>query len=220
MQDLTPLGDGADILAKQIQIVRWNLRRWTPKHLWYRARLPVRRRRWATERNEQTKAFAKSAAACQTTGPALAFGEFAGSHGLGRAAAYDVGLLRQRHSSVTTIDIGPFLRGQRPAPIDTKAPIENVYFFCQPDSYGTVCGLLRPDWISGAWRVGRWVWETPLFPEDWRFAEALVHEIWAPSEFCASTFRAALNTSVKVIPHTVTPPPDTGIDMRRRLGVP
>lgn len=57
-------------------------------------------------------------------------------------------------------------------------------------------------------------------PEDWRFAEALVHEVWTPSEFCAETFRRSLSVPVKVVPHAVTVPPNPGIDMRARLGIP
>jgi glycosyltransferase involved in cell wall biosynthesis len=181
--------------------------------------LPIRRRRWLKERVAATRAFVKAADARPTDGPALAFGEFSGSHGLGRAAAYDLEILRARHCEVRAIDIGPYLEGRAPTPL-ALAPVENVYFLCQPDTYGTVCRLLAPATIARAWRVGRWVWETPLFPEDWRFAAALAHEVWAPSEFCAATFRAALDLPVKVVPHAVAPPPDPGLDMRARLGVP
>ena len=197
---------------------RWALRRWTLKHIWYRLRLPVRRRRWKRKNVARTRAFGKTAVSGPTGGAALAFGEFTGRHGLGRAAAYDLEILRSRHSEVQAIDIGPYLEGRAPAPLDLAA-VENVYFLCQPDRCATVCQLLRPETIAHAWRVGRWVWETPLFPDDWRFAEALVHEVWAPSEFCATTFRSALNVPVKVVPHAVTPPPDPGLDMRARLGV-
>ena len=199
--------------------LRWMLRRWTLAHLWYRFRLPIRRQRWVRERGAATRAFVKDADARLTNGSALAFGEFSGAHGLGRAAAYDLEALRLRHSEVQAIDIGPYLNGRSPTALDLS-PVDNVYFLCQPDTYGTVCRLLKRETIARAWRVGRWVWETPLFPEDWRFAETLVHEVWAPSEFCAATFRAALAVPVKVVPHAVRPPPISGIDMRARLGVP
>ena len=73
--------------------LRWLLRRWTARHIWYRLRLPVRRRRWARERVAQTLAFARDANARPTSGPALVLGEFSGAHGLGRAAAYDLELV-------------------------------------------------------------------------------------------------------------------------------
>ena len=199
--------------------MRWNLRRWSLKHILYRARLPFRRRRWARERIVATHRHFKNPAAKRTYGPAVAFGEFQGIHGLGRAAAYDVRTLQAQHSSLTLVDIGPYLRGNPPRPLSFETPVENVYFLCQPDAYGAVCGLMEPKDMANAWRLGRWVWETPIFPEDWRFATHLLHEIWAPSEFCAATFREALGIPVRVAPHAVTPPPKTNIDMRARLGI-
>jgi hypothetical protein len=206
-------------VGRAFRAARWTLRRWTPKHIWYRARLPIRRRRWNLENIERTKAFAKDPAARPTAGPAIAFGEFSGAHGLGRAAAYDLHALRAQHTSVRPVDIGPYLEGAVPEPLDLGAAFDNVYFLCQPDVYGTICRLLRPGDVASAYRVGCWVWETPRFPEAWRFAEPLVHEVWTPSEYCAATFRAALDLPVRVVPYAVTAPPDPGIDMRARLGV-
>ncbi len=199
---------------------RWVLRRWTPRHIIYRARIPVRRRRWHRAREEVCQPFVKSAAARATPGPALVFGEFSGKHGLGRAAAYDIEMLEGRHSRVQTVDIRPYLTGegvQRPA---LNGPIENLYLFCQPDTYDAVFSLLNVDDVRNAYRVGRWVWETPIFPQDWRFAEHLVHEIWAPSNFCAETFRKAVDVPVSVKPYEVCEPPETDIDIRARLHVP
>ena len=205
--------------GEALRSARWTLRRWTLRHIWYRARLPFRRRRWTSENIEATKDFAKDPAARMTSGPAIAFGEYSGAHGLGRAAAYDLQALRARHSTITAVDIGPYLEGAAPEPLDIGRSIENVYFLCQPDAYGTICRQLRPKDLAQTYRVGRWVWETPLFPEAWRFAERLVHEVWTPSEFCAATFRAALDLPVRVVPHAVAAPPNPGVDMRARLGV-
>ena len=197
---------------------RWALRRWTLRHIFYRMRLPVRRRRWVAELEARTRGYEKNLLAQRTKGPAVAFGEFSGKHGLGRAAAYDVAQLRAHHSSLTLVDIGPYLKGLAPQPLTFAVKPENVYFLCQPDTYGVVCSLIAPGDIARAWRLGRWVWETPLFPEDWRQAENLVHEVWAPSAFCAETFRRAMSIPVQVVPHAVTLLMDTGIDMRARLG--
>lgn len=212
-------GESESRLGAALRAARWTLRRWSLKHIWYRARLPIRRRRWTRDNIERTNAFAKDPAARPTTGPALAFGAFSGAFGLGRAAAYDLPALQARHASVTTIDITPYLKGAPRQPLDLGGPFENVYFLCQPDTYGMICALLRPSDIATAYRVGRWVWETPRFPEDWRFAERLAHEVWTPSEYCAAAFRAALDLPVCVVPYAVTAPPDSGLDMRARLGV-
>lgn len=147
------------------------------------------------------------------------FGEFSGSNGLARAAIYDVDKLRAFHSDLRVVDIGHYLSGREQPASKIDQSFENVYFFCQPDAYDIVCKLLTPASISRAWRVGRWVWETPLFPDDWRFAEQIVHEVWAPSEFCASTFRSAVQIPVKLVPYAVTAPPSFDIDMRARLQI-
>ncbi|MDB5595865.1 MAG: glycosyl transferase group 1, partial [Hyphomicrobiales bacterium] len=210
----------ATSMADRLRMFRWTLRRWSVRHIIYRLRLPARRRRWGREREELCRPFTKPEHARLTQGPALVFGEFSGTHGLGRAAAYDVEMLRAHHNEIVQIDIGSYLAGQKPGPLELNGTFENIYFLCQPDTYGTICTLLRVQDISGAYRIGRWAWETPLFPTNWRFAEALVHEVWAPSEFCAKTFRSAVNVPVKVVPHAVTAPrADTGIDMRARLGI-
>jgi glycosyltransferase involved in cell wall biosynthesis len=129
-------------------------------------------------------------------------------------------MLQGRHSQVQTVDISSYLAGEPAQGPKLKGPIENLYLFCQPDTYDTVFRLLNIDDVRNAYRVGRWVWETPIFPNDWRFAEQLVHEIWAPSDFCAETFRKAVDVPVSVRPHMVSEPPETDIDMRARLGVP
>ena len=200
--------------------LRWALRRWTPKHIWYRLRLPLRRRRRRYETLRATASFGKGSAERLTNGPAIAFGEFSGLNGLGRAAAYDLELVRQRHSVVEVVDISLYLKSGRVRPLSLGAPVENAYFLCQPDRYELISRLVPPNYLAYAYRIGRWVWETPLFPEDWRFGEGLVHEIWAPSEFCAQTFRAALDVSVRVVPHAVAIPGDPKIDMRARLNIP
>jgi len=214
-QITSPAEIGPLILKK----LRWTLRRWSLKNIWYRVRLPYRRRRWRLENLRTSAGFVKDSAARLTNGPAIAFGEFSGSHGLSRAAAYDLASVRQRHSSVEIVDIGPYLRsGSLPA-LNFATPVENAYFLCQPDNYEAIFRLLPPEYLARAYRVGRWVWETPLFPEDWRFAERLVHEVWTTSEFCGQTFRTALGIPVSIVPYAVTVPVQPKIDMRARLQV-
>jgi glycosyltransferase involved in cell wall biosynthesis len=206
----------AEIFAK----LRWAVRRRLLRNLWRRINQPFRRRRQRRKNLRATLPFAKDPLARATAGPAVVFGEFAGLHGLGRAAAYDLELVRARHSAVTSVDIGPYLRGRPAGQFALGEPFDNAYFLCQPDKYALICRMLSPDALARAYRVGRWVWETPLFPSDWRFAERMVHEVWTPSEFCARVFRAALEVPVRVVPHAATTPPETGLDIRAGLGVP
>ena len=200
--------------------IRWALRRWTLKHVWYRIRLPARRRRWMRENERITAPYAKREDLAPTNGPALVFGDFSGKHGLSRAAVYDVEPLKRLHSTLEIVDIGPFLKGKTPDLLQlTSVIFENVYFLCQPDTYATICRLIRPDQIAGAYRTGRWVWETPLFPDNWRFAEQLVHRVWTPSRFCAETFRQALNIKIDVVPYSVRLPSDNISTFRDKMGI-
>ena len=199
--------------------VRWGLRRWTPQHLWYRIRLPIRRRRWRLESERAAKPFARRDGIAPSDGPAVVFGDFSGSYGLARAALYDLAMLRKQHAILHEVDIHAILRGDRAPRALFAHAIENAYFLCQPDMLKSVLKLIEPWQIADAWRVGRWVWETPLFPADWAFAEALFHEVRAPSRFSAATFARALALPVHLAPYPVALPPDTGIDMRERLGI-
>lgn len=213
-----PIADFWRSFNSKLMLARWAARRWTVRHLWRRARLPIRRKRWAAELTRVAEPFSKPLDASLTAGPAVVFGEFSGLNGLGRGAAYDVEMLRERHSDLHLVDIRPYLNGRTADQLDIPH-VENVYFFCQPDSFSTVLKLLDPEVISGAYRVGRWVWETPLMPKEWRFGKNVIHEVWAPSDFCAKVFAGALGLPVKTIEHAVVPPPDPRIDMRKRLSI-
>lgn len=181
--------------------------------------MPIRRWRWRNEDRAATRAFGKDATIGPTDGPAIAFGEFSSRHGLGRAAAYDLELARQRHSHLELVDLASIAKAGAPRKLTFARPVENAYFLCQPDGYRLIAQATEPDFLARAYRIGRWVWETERFPESWRFAESLVHEVWAPSGFCARTFRGALKVPVRIVPHLVSTPPDPGIDMRARFGV-
>ncbi|MDB5559738.1 MAG: hypothetical protein JWQ36_2672, partial [Enterovirga sp.] len=66
--------------GERLRQIRWTLRRWSPRHMVYRLRLPIRRRRWSRDRETLCRPFRKSDAARRTSGPALVFGEFSGTH--------------------------------------------------------------------------------------------------------------------------------------------
>lgn len=221
-------GPGASLLQRLAEAAlgeerlvrwRWNIRRWSMAHFWYRAHLPFRRLRWRLDSAAAARRFAKRENSAPTSGPAVVFGDFTGATGLARGAAYDLVDLRKAHDCLVEIDIRALLRGETPAALAEMGPVENAYFLCQPDMLRLILPLLRPEQIACSYRVGRWVWETPRFPDDWRFAETLFHEIWTPSEFSARTLRGGLSIAVRVKPHAVRVAPSERRDMRRRLDV-
>lgn len=198
--------------------LRWMKRRWTLRHIWYRTRLPIRRRRWERTRRELAKIFRKSPTARLSCGPALVFGDFSGNTGISRGTIYDIELLREKHSDITLIDISEYLSGKEIAETIFE-PFQNVYLFCQPDVYQHALGLASTEALKDAYRVARWVWETHQLPTSWSFAADIVHEVWAPSNFCGSVFARSLNIPVRVVPYPVKAPKGTIRDIRARFGI-
>ena len=183
------------------------LRRHSLRNLWYRVRLGFRRRRWRRENTSRTKAYIRSPQATYGAEPVLVVGEFNASYGLSRGANYDLDQIRQRHRDVTVINArGLQGAGADQQSIDRNRVYGTVYLMCQPDTYARVLRLFLPQQVAGAYRIGRWVWETPLFPTAWNFAIPLVHEVLSASDFSAESFRQT-GLPVKVLHYHVAPPP-------------
>jgi glycosyltransferase involved in cell wall biosynthesis len=69
--------------------------------------------------------------------------------------------------------------------------------------------------------IGVWAWELPVVPNSWRQGAKFVHEVWAPSQFCADAFEAVAPGRVKVVPFPLAalpPPPIEG--NRASFGLP
>lgn len=196
----------------------WRVRRYSLTHIYYRLRLPWRRRRWLAENLAATAIYQKAPDARQG-GPALIVGDFSGQYGLSRGANYDQRRIRELHKVAYVIDVGDFLYGSgaRPHLDDLPQSFGTAYFLCQPDIYPRILTLFQPSQLAHAYRIGRWVWETPLFPRAWAFAPPLVHEIWTPSEFSARALRRS-GLPVRVFEHPVEPPPNVP-NGRSRFGI-
>lgn len=188
---------------------RWPrvLARWTFTQLWRRVRMPARRRRWMRENTQALQPYAKAAAPA-TRGPALALGDFSGVSGLSRAALYELDRLRTDWPDITLLDLADIRSGRAPEALRSGPEIGQLFLLSPPDSYADLLMALPPERIAKARRTGLWVWETPIFPQDWRFALDLVHEIWTPSDYSRKALAAAAGEiPVRLRPHAVTPPP-------------
>ena len=137
--------------------LRWAKDRWTLKHLWYRTRLPIRRKRWIRTRNQLAQTYAKSANAQFSAGRAVVFGDFSGNNGLSRGAIYDLAQLRPCHTEVIPVDIADYISGKRtPLHLITER-VDAVYLFCQPDMYEHVFTTVDaggPEAFLPNWQVG------------------------------------------------------------------
>ncbi len=61
--------------------------------------------------------------------------------------------------------------------------------------------------LQGRRMIGMWVWELPVIPQDWRIGAKFVHDVWAPSRFCADAFEAAAPGRVHVVPYPIAAVP-------------
>lgn len=61
--------------------------------------------------------------------------------------------------------------------------------------------------LRGRRMIGMWVWELPVIPPDWRIGAKFVHDVWAPSRFCADAFETAAPGRVHVVPYPLAAVP-------------
>lgn len=195
-----PAGDVPDDPERRFRTWPKVMRRWTPTLFWRRLRLPVRRRRWRAENAAAVAPYAKPRRP-DPSGPAIAIGDFSGRSGLSRAALYELERLRAELGEVAVLDIADA------APLPPGPAFGRVFLLSAPDTYARALPLVGRDRIATAHRTGLWVWETPRFPTDWRFALDVVHEVWTPSEYSRAALASGAGAvPVTLRPHAVSPP--------------
>ncbi len=133
--------------------------------------------------------------------------------GLGEAAR---GILRSLDAAripynVRNVDFGPARRMVGAHPSSEKL-------------LGSHLLVINPDWIlpalreidreewKGQYKIGQWSWELEKVPSYFRPLSALFDELWAPSEFAASTLRTISTVPVYCIPHCISCSPDARFD--------
>ncbi len=209
------------------------LRRCTPKLLIRRLRMPFRRRRWDIENRAATAPFRIASRIGRTPHGEVApddvicaVGDFSGQTGLSRAGLYELDRLRAEHPGLEVHDLGEAIHTGAAVVMRDGPPIDRLYLLSAPDTYPLLFQTLTPDRVNRAWRIGLWVWETPVFPAHWQFAIDLVDEIWTPSEYSRQAIAPAVGAiPVHLRPHAVAlPTPDaSAVDvaaMRKRFDIP
>ena len=58
------------------------------------------------------------------------------------------------------------------------------------------------------YRIGLWVWELPSARSEWLADAKRFDELWVPSKFCETAFKAITSVPVTVIPHVLSEPPE------------
>lgn len=194
---------GQDFTIPPLLKIKWALRRWTLKHLWYRFRLPIRRARWNRNDQRVLKPYLSRSSPIETEfGLQVAIGDFSGSHGLSRAAQYEVERIKDQTPDLCVIDTA---QASLPQAIDRVCrdprPIKTLYLLCSPDNYSKILVYFDPQDISAAHRIGLVVWENNQFPRRWRHSIMALDEIWTPSEFSAAAVRQGTDATIKIRPH-------------------
>ena len=186
--------------------LRWHIRRWSLRHIWYRLHLPVRRRRWIAEDRRRLAPYPRACGASgDAPGAVVAVGDFSRHSGLARAAQYERERLLARHPDLISVDLAKLFSGScRTLLPAAGAPVRLLYLLCQPDSYAAAFGVFEPAALQDARRIGMVVWENDQFPGRWKFSIPYLDEIWTPSEFSAGALRKGAEIPVVVRPHPVT----------------
>lgn len=89
----------------------------------------------------------------------------------------------------------------------------------KPPEFDRTLALLGRQKTGGRLLIGCWVWELERIPASWRGALHQLHEIWAPSRFCAEAIRSETKKPVFVVPCPVRPYEGEAWD-RRALQIP
>ena len=68
------------------------------------------------------------------------------------------------------------------------------------DQVEAVYQHLGAEVFAGRANVGYWLWELESFPDRWRRAFDVLHEVWTPSTFCLDAFSAVAPIPVRRLP--------------------
>jgi len=147
--------------------------------------------------------------------PGLAVaGELSRVSGLGEGARLMLAALRRSQLPTWPVDVGPLLPAHSadlPATSDTPPPRVPLVLHVNPPLLPLLLYRAPRSLVRGRRIIGYWVWELPSAPPDWSLGARCVHEVWVPSQFCATALEALLPGRVRVVPHPLAselPVPD------------
>ena len=96
--------------------------------------------------------------------------------------------------------LGKGIRGRVHNP--AGAPYSLSLVHSNADQIGTSMGLL-PAAIAQEYSIGYWFWELSHLPLRFARSFSYVDEVWAPSRFCAESFRSLATVPVRTVPPCV-----------------
>ncbi|MEE8525769.1 MAG: glycosyltransferase [Thermoanaerobaculia bacterium] len=128
--------------------------------------------------------------------------------------------------SLHSIDLNVLARREDPtlsmtpaSPAESHFPYDFNLFVVNADQVGQVYEHLGAEVFGGRYNVGLWLWELEVFPDAFRGAFDVLHEIWTPSTFCADAISQVSPIPVRRVPLPVEPVVEEEFD-RDHFGLP
>jgi glycosyltransferase involved in cell wall biosynthesis len=145
-------------------------------------------------------------------------GYFEMDTGVGQAARGSLAALEWAGIPVARVPLRPTVAEWDTPEPPPGAPYQISLVHANADQSPVALTALPAAAAAGSFRVGYWFWELAHFPLV--FADRFRHfdEIWAPSEFCAASFRTLSDVPVRHVPPCV-PPPEPRMADRLALGL-
>ncbi|WP_374631493.1 mannosyltransferase [Ferrovibrio sp.] len=139
-------------------------------------------------------------------GPPVVAGLFSTPSGIGESARLCFAALDRLGKRPVAFDLSP--RFDPVAALQTSIePIAEMpaqaplIIHLNPPELPYAASFMGAQAMQGRLVVGYWAWELPVMPTAWKSGFRYVHEIWVPSEFCASAIRNRTDKPVYVVPH-------------------
>jgi glycosyltransferase involved in cell wall biosynthesis len=112
-----------------------------------------------------------------------------------------------------TLDYGGHLAiFHKSFPFMEKISAESCYranvFFLNADEMYPAYYQLGKQLFDGRYNIGYWSWELSAFPDEWKKAFSLVHEIWAPTRFIQQAISEKASCPVIRMPFVISPVSD------------
>lgn len=98
------------------------------------------------------------------------------------------------------------------APLESEFPHDINLFVLNADQVEPVYHHLGAEVFAGRFNVGFWLWELELFPDVYRPAFDVLHEVWTPSTFCLDAMSAIAPVPVRRVPLPVEVDPEIHFD--------
>ena len=131
-------------------------------------------------------------------------GYFQAETGMGQAARALAGAFDAAGIPTTlhAVDLNVLARQDDAAvgPVESDFRYDVNLFVVNADQVVPVYEHLGAEVFAGRFNVGYWLWELETFPDVWRGAFDLLHEVWTPSTFCVDAISKVSPLPVRRLP--------------------